>query len=224
MQTVSYHHHNPFTTFGSSIEWRVDIEAMNLWPALLGQLTAPEPEIRKGVAWVCGTAVQNNPKAQTAVSGSTWKIMGPFHNWHRRYSLFHTKDWMLFWISWKRNKINKSRASSFTLFPVSWNTVLLPLTLSSKRMVSQFSVISSNLLMVSVVMMMDGWFIGNIGLTLDADHFFQIQPCYARLFSCSTRWWLTMPSLVKHYWKPTFGNIWTTYLTSTLRMRIWQKR
>lgn len=43
---------------------------MNLWPALLGQLTAPEPEIRKGVAWVCGTAVQNNPKAQTAVSRS----------------------------------------------------------------------------------------------------------------------------------------------------------
>ncbi|CDS11362.1 hypothetical protein LRAMOSA03625 [Lichtheimia ramosa] len=43
-----------------------NIEAMNLWPALLGQLTAPEPEIRKGVAWVCGTAVQNNPKAQTA--------------------------------------------------------------------------------------------------------------------------------------------------------------
>lgn len=58
----------------------VDIEAMNLWPALLGQLTAPEPEIRKGVAWVCGTAVQNNPKAQTAVSGSTPKITAPFHN------------------------------------------------------------------------------------------------------------------------------------------------
>lgn len=56
---------------------------------------------------------------------------------------------MLFWISWKRNKISKSRANSFTLFPVSWNTALLPLMLSSIRMVSQFFLISSNLLMVS---------------------------------------------------------------------------
>ncbi|KAI7848666.1 armadillo-type protein [Circinella umbellata] len=39
---------------------------MKLWPPLLSQLNAEEPEIRKGVAWVCGTAMQNNPKAQEA--------------------------------------------------------------------------------------------------------------------------------------------------------------
>ncbi|KAI9316595.1 armadillo-type protein [Dichotomocladium elegans] len=39
---------------------------MKLWPKILSQLNAPEPEIRKGVAWVCGTAVQNNPEAQAA--------------------------------------------------------------------------------------------------------------------------------------------------------------
>ena len=45
----------------------IDIENMKLWPPLLSQLNAEEPEIRKGVAWVCGTAMQNNPKAQEAV-------------------------------------------------------------------------------------------------------------------------------------------------------------
>ncbi|KAG0743911.1 hypothetical protein G6F57_007144 [Rhizopus arrhizus] len=43
-----------------------NIENMKLWPAIIKQLDAKEPEVRKGVAWVCGTAVQNNPKAQTA--------------------------------------------------------------------------------------------------------------------------------------------------------------
>ncbi|KAG2217730.1 hypothetical protein INT45_001273 [Circinella minor] len=43
-----------------------NIENMKLWPPLLSQLNAEEPEIRKGVAWVCGTAMQNNPKAQEA--------------------------------------------------------------------------------------------------------------------------------------------------------------
>ena len=51
----------------------IDIENMKLWPPLLSQLNAEEPEIRKGVAWVCGTAMQNNPKAQEAVS-----ISNPF--------------------------------------------------------------------------------------------------------------------------------------------------
>jgi hypothetical protein len=41
---------------------------MNLWPAIVAQLNNENEEIRKGVAWVCGTAVQNNPKAQKAVS------------------------------------------------------------------------------------------------------------------------------------------------------------
>ncbi|KAI8149215.1 armadillo-type protein [Fennellomyces sp. T-0311] len=43
-----------------------NIENMKLWPAILSQLDTDEPVIRKGVAWVCGTAVQNNPKAQEA--------------------------------------------------------------------------------------------------------------------------------------------------------------
>lgn len=46
----------------------VDLENMNLWPAIIAQLSNKEVEIRKGTAWVCGTAVQNNPKSQVAVS------------------------------------------------------------------------------------------------------------------------------------------------------------
>lgn len=41
---------------------------MNLWPAIIEQLSNEHAEVRKGSAWVCGTAVQNNPKAQEAVS------------------------------------------------------------------------------------------------------------------------------------------------------------
>jgi hsp70-interacting protein len=39
---------------------------MKLWPAIIKQLEAEAPEIRKGSAWVCGTAVHNNPEAQKA--------------------------------------------------------------------------------------------------------------------------------------------------------------
>ncbi|KAI8355083.1 armadillo-type protein [Choanephora cucurbitarum] len=39
---------------------------MKLWPGIIKQLSAAEPEVRKGTAWVCGTAVQNNPEAQKA--------------------------------------------------------------------------------------------------------------------------------------------------------------
>ncbi|KAI8997137.1 armadillo-type protein [Pilobolus umbonatus] len=39
---------------------------MKLWPAIIKQLTASSPEVRKGTAWVCGTAVQNNTQAQEA--------------------------------------------------------------------------------------------------------------------------------------------------------------
>ncbi|KAG0170228.1 hsp70 nucleotide exchange factor fes1 [Apophysomyces sp. BC1034] len=44
-----------------------NIENMKLWPDLISQLTAKEAAVRKGVAWVCGTAVQNNPDAQKAL-------------------------------------------------------------------------------------------------------------------------------------------------------------
>ncbi|CAO3681501.1 unnamed protein product [Rhizopus stolonifer] len=43
-----------------------NIENMKLWPAIIQQLEAKEPEVRKGTAWVCGTAVQNNTQAQKA--------------------------------------------------------------------------------------------------------------------------------------------------------------
>ncbi|KAI8889107.1 Fes1-domain-containing protein [Backusella circina FSU 941] len=43
-----------------------NIENMKLWPAIIKQLEAEEPEIRTATAWVCGTAVQNNPQAQKA--------------------------------------------------------------------------------------------------------------------------------------------------------------
>ncbi|KAI8372954.1 armadillo-type protein [Radiomyces spectabilis] len=43
-----------------------NIENMKLWPQIIGQLGAKEVEVRKGIAWICGTAVQNNPEAQKA--------------------------------------------------------------------------------------------------------------------------------------------------------------
>ncbi|CAG8831914.1 29007_t:CDS:2, partial [Gigaspora margarita] len=43
-----------------------DIENMNLWPQILSFLSLPEASLRTQVIWVCGTAVQNNPKAQKA--------------------------------------------------------------------------------------------------------------------------------------------------------------
>ncbi|KAH8556774.1 armadillo-type protein [Umbelopsis sp. PMI_123] len=49
------------------IDNAMNLENMNLWPAIVAQLNNDNEEIRKGVAWVCGTAVQNNPKAQKAL-------------------------------------------------------------------------------------------------------------------------------------------------------------
>jgi len=43
-----------------------NIENMNLWPAIIKQLSASDPKVRLGTAWVCGTAVQNNTQAQDA--------------------------------------------------------------------------------------------------------------------------------------------------------------
>lgn len=44
-----------------------NIQNMKLWPAIITQLEAEEASVRKGCAWVCGTAVQNNPEAQKAL-------------------------------------------------------------------------------------------------------------------------------------------------------------
>ncbi|CAG8477764.1 14313_t:CDS:10 [Acaulospora morrowiae] len=43
-----------------------DIENMNLWPKILSFLSLPEASLRKHAIWVCGTAVQNNIRAQKA--------------------------------------------------------------------------------------------------------------------------------------------------------------
>ncbi|CAI2171208.1 12312_t:CDS:2 [Funneliformis geosporum] len=43
-----------------------DVENMNLWPKILSFLSFPEKSLRLHAVWVCGTAVQNNPKAQKA--------------------------------------------------------------------------------------------------------------------------------------------------------------
>ncbi|KAI8093732.1 armadillo-type protein [Halteromyces radiatus] len=39
---------------------------MGLWPVLIQLLSDDEQQVRTGVAWVCGTALQNNPDAQKA--------------------------------------------------------------------------------------------------------------------------------------------------------------
>ncbi|CAG8460477.1 2084_t:CDS:2 [Ambispora leptoticha] len=43
-----------------------DIEKMNLWPKLISFLSFAETSLRIQALWVCGTAVQNNIKAQKA--------------------------------------------------------------------------------------------------------------------------------------------------------------
>jgi hsp70-interacting protein len=47
-----------------SIDNASNLQVLKLWPPLLSQLSAPEASIRRYAAWVIGTAVQNNPKAQ----------------------------------------------------------------------------------------------------------------------------------------------------------------
>ncbi|KAJ1673209.1 hsp70 nucleotide exchange factor fes1, partial [Spiromyces aspiralis] len=52
--------------FVENIDNAANLAPLGLWPRILGQLKSPEPTIRAGAAWVCGTAVQHNPKAQKA--------------------------------------------------------------------------------------------------------------------------------------------------------------
>ncbi len=40
---------------------------MGMWPALIELLQAPEDEVVQYACWICGTAIQNNEKAQVAV-------------------------------------------------------------------------------------------------------------------------------------------------------------
>ncbi|GJJ78063.1 hsp70-interacting protein [Entomortierella parvispora] len=43
-----------------------NIENMKMWPPILEELKNENPKFREQAAWVCGTATQNNPKAQAA--------------------------------------------------------------------------------------------------------------------------------------------------------------
>ncbi|KAF9425119.1 hsp70 nucleotide exchange factor fes1 [Podila epigama] len=43
-----------------------NIDNMKMWPPILEELKNPNPKFREQAAWVCGTATQNNPKAQAA--------------------------------------------------------------------------------------------------------------------------------------------------------------
>jgi hypothetical protein len=47
------------------IDNAMNLQNLKLWPPLLSLLTAPEPELRRYAVSVIGTAVQNNPKAQS---------------------------------------------------------------------------------------------------------------------------------------------------------------
>ncbi|KAI8327655.1 armadillo-type protein [Chlamydoabsidia padenii] len=43
-----------------------NIQNMGLWPVLIELLEDKDRQVRSGIAWVCGTALQNNPDAQKA--------------------------------------------------------------------------------------------------------------------------------------------------------------
>ncbi len=56
-----------FSHIASSLLLLIDIENMKMWPPILEELKNTNPKFREQAAWVCGTATQNNPKAQSAV-------------------------------------------------------------------------------------------------------------------------------------------------------------
>lgn len=59
-----------------SIDNANDLQPLKLWPELLNILLASkEPEIRVNVAWVMGTAVQNNDRAQQDVINTNSSLL-----------------------------------------------------------------------------------------------------------------------------------------------------
>lgn len=50
---------------------------LKLWDPLLSLLSSPHPEIVAHTCWIIGTAIQNNIKAQAAVS-QMFKEISPF--------------------------------------------------------------------------------------------------------------------------------------------------
>ncbi|KAG0219245.1 armadillo-type protein [Mortierella sp. GBAus27b] len=55
-----------FETLIQQIDNAANIENMKLWPPILEELKNTNPKFREQALWVCGTATQNNPKAQAA--------------------------------------------------------------------------------------------------------------------------------------------------------------
>lgn len=66
----------------------VDIDNMNLWPKLISFLSFPETTLREYAAWVCGTAVQNNPQAQKAVRDQKKEKKIPCHFFWCHFTCF----------------------------------------------------------------------------------------------------------------------------------------
>jgi hypothetical protein len=52
---------------------------MNMWEPLIELLSSPSDAVRMNTLWILGTAIQNNPSAQNAVSinlcGTIWIIL-----------------------------------------------------------------------------------------------------------------------------------------------------
>lgn len=53
-----------FEQLVESLDNANNISALSLWTPLLGQLSSPEPDLRRMAAWCIGTAVQNNLPSQ----------------------------------------------------------------------------------------------------------------------------------------------------------------
>lgn len=58
----------PIVQLIESIDNAKDMQNMGMWPKVLNLLTDKQDPIIKLACWICGTAIQNNPKAQEAVS------------------------------------------------------------------------------------------------------------------------------------------------------------
>lgn len=43
-----------------------NLESLKMWPSLVGLLSSSEDEVVQLACWICGTAIQNNPKAQAS--------------------------------------------------------------------------------------------------------------------------------------------------------------
>ena len=46
----------------------VDMTSINMWAPIIKLASSKSDQIRTNALWILGTAIQNNPKAQSAVS------------------------------------------------------------------------------------------------------------------------------------------------------------